>query len=146
MVARLIIKGGRKLYRVYRATSKKKNKPNIGTKTTTGSEKIGKKYQGRWYVDYKKTAKDIAKTIPTKKDRLILKVDLTKKEHNVGKKLFMKFVPDKFGPYGGGKEARHGRLILPKTAIEKIKVDRELTRDIRKKYTGGMINYYQDLL
>jgi hypothetical protein len=129
----IITKGMGAIKSVYRATSKKKNKPNIGTKTTTGSGKIGKKYQGRWYVDYKKTAKDIAKTIPTKKDRLILKVDLTKKEHNVGKKLFMKFVPEKFGPYGGGKEARHGRLILPKTAVKKIKVDRKSTREIRKK-------------
>ena len=129
----IITKGMGAIKSVYSTTSKKKNKPNIGTKTTTGSGKIGKKYQGRWYVDYKKTAKDIAKTIPTKKDRLILKVDLTKKEHNVGKKLFMKFVPEKFGPYGGGKEARHGRLILPKTAVKKIKVDRKSTREIRKK-------------
>ena len=118
---------------IYRATSKKKSKPNIGTKTSTGSGKLGKKYQGRWYADYKKTAKDIAKNIPNKKDRLILRADLTKKEHNVGKKLFMKFVPDRFGPYGGGKQARHGRVILPRTALKKVKVDRKLTREVRKK-------------
>jgi len=75
----------------------------------------------------------LEKNIPTKKDRLILKADLTPKEHNVGKKLFMKFVPDKFGSYGGGKPSRFGRVILPKTAIKKVKVDRKLTREVRKK-------------
>ena len=45
----------------------------------------------------------------------------------------MKFVPDRFGPYGGGKQARHGRVILPRTALKKVKVDRKLTREVRKK-------------
>ena len=122
----IITKGMGIVRKVYRATSKKKAPPK-------GKGKLSKKYQGRYFVDYKKVAKDIAKNIPTKKDRLILKADVTTKEHNVGKKLFMKFVPEKFGPYGGGKEARHGRLILPKTAVKKIKVDRKSTREIRKK-------------
>ena len=139
MVARLIIKGGQKLYRVYRAASKKKASPH-------GEGIVSKKFQGRYFVDYKSAAQGIAKNIKEKTNRLILKADLTAKEHKLGKKLFMKFVPDKFGPYGGGKPPRWGRLVLPKSALKKIKVDRELTRDIRKKYTGGMINYYQDLL
>ena len=126
MAARLIIKGGQKLYRVYRATSKKKALPK-------GESKISQKYQGRYFVDYKKAAKDMAKNIPTKKDRLILKADLTAKEHNVGKKLFMKFVPEKFGKFGGGKPSRFGRVILPKTAVKKVKVDRKSTREVRKK-------------
>ena len=139
MVARLIIKGGQKLYRVYRAASKKKASPH-------GEGIVSKKFQGRYFVDYKSAAQGIAKNIKEKTNRLILKADLTAKEHKLGKKLFMKFVPDKFGPYGGGKPPRWGRLVLPKSALNKIKVDRKLTRDIRKKYTGGMVNYYQDLL
>ena len=139
MVARLIIKGGQKLYRVYRAASKKKALPH-------GEGIVSKKFQGRYFVDYKSAAQGIAKNIKEKTNRLILKADLTAKEHKLGKKLFMKFVPDKFGPYGGGKPSRLGRLVLPKSALNKIKVDRKLTRDIRKKYTGGMVNYYQDLL
>ena len=122
----IITKGMGIIKKVYRATSKKKSPPK-------GKGKISTKYQGRYFVDYKKTAKDIAKNIPVKKDRLILKADLTDKEHNVGKKLFMKFVPDKFGPYGGGKPSRFGRVILPKTAIKKVKVDRKLTKEVRKK-------------
>jgi len=122
----IITKGMGIIRKVYRATSKKKSPPK-------GKGKISKKYQGRYFVDYKKVAKDLAKNIPTKKDRLILKADLTPKEHNVGKKLFMKFVPDKFGSYGGGKPSRFGRVILPKTAIKKVKVDRKLTREVRKK-------------
>ena len=139
MVARLIVKGGLKLYRVYRATSKKKALPH-------GEGIVSKKFQGRYFVDYRNAAEGMAKNIKEKADRLILKADLTAEEHKLGKKLFMKFVPDKFGPYGGGKPSRFGRLVIPKSALKKIKVDRKLTRDIRKKYTGGMINYYQDLL
>jgi len=125
---------------VYRATSKKKQTPDRGTITPQGSDVLGKKYQGRWFLDYKKTAKDIAKKIPIKKDRLILKANLTNKEHNVGKKLWNKFAPNKFGFYGGGKEARRGRLIIPKTAVKNIKVDRKSTREVRKKAMGGLID------
>ena len=49
MVARLIIKGGQKLYRVYRAASKKKAPPH-------GEGIVSKKFQGRYFVDYKSAA------------------------------------------------------------------------------------------
>ena len=45
--------------------------------------------------------------------------------------MFMKFVPEKFGKFGGGKPARHGRIVLPKGA--QVKVDRKLTKEVRKK-------------
>ena len=105
---------------VYRAVTKDKAKKGF----VKGSLK------GRFFSDYKKTVKDISKEIP-KKERVILKSDLSKKQHNVGKKLFMKYVPEKFGKFGGGKPARHGRIILPKGA--NVKVDRELTKEVRKK-------------
>ena len=111
---------------VYRATSRSKarKKPEQGS--------LG----GRFYSDYKKTVKDISKQTP-KKERVILKSDLTQKQHNVGKKMFMKLVPEKFGKFGGGKPARFGRIILPKSA--KVKVDRALTKEVRKKFRGGLI-------
>ena len=111
---------------VYRATSKNKARKE----TKKGS------LEGRFFSDYKKTVKDISKQTP-KKERVILKSTLSKKQHNVGKKLFMKFVPPKFGEFGGGKPARFGRIILPKSA--KVKVDRVLTKEVRKIFRGGLI-------
>jgi len=105
---------------VYRAVKKSQAKK--------GFEKGSLK--GRFFSDYKKTVKDISKQIP-KKERVILKSDLSKEQHNVGKKMFMKYVPEKFGKFGGGKPARLGRVILPKTA--KVKVDKKLTKEVRKK-------------
>ena len=105
---------------VYRAVTKDKAK----------KEFVKGSLQGRFFSDYKKTVKDISKQIP-KKDRVILKSDLSKEQHNVGKKLFMKYVPEKFGKFGGGKPARHGRIVLPKGA--KVEVDKKLTKEVRKK-------------
>ena len=105
---------------VYRAATK-----NTARK---GFEKGSLK--GRFFSDYKKTVKDISEQIP-KEERVILKSDLSKKQHNVGKKMFMEHVPEKFGKFGGGKPARHGRIILPKGA--QVKVDKKLTKEVRKK-------------
>ena len=116
----VITKGMGAIRTVYRAVKKShaKQKPKEGS------------LQGRFYSDYKKTVKDIAKQMP-KKERVILKSNLTQKQHNIGKKMFMKFVPEKFGQFGGGKPARHGRVILPKGTT--VKVDKKLTKEVRKK-------------
>jgi len=116
----LITKGMGAIKSVYRAVKKS----HARRKAKKGS------LEGRFYSDYKKTVRDISKQIP-KKERVILKSDLSKKQHNVGKKMFMKFVPEKFGKFGGGKPARFGRIILPQSA--KVKVDRALTKEVRKK-------------
>ena len=116
----IITKGMGVIKSVYRAVKKS----HARRKAKKGS------LEGRFYSDHKKTVKDISKQIP-RKERVILKSDLTPEQHNIGKKMFMKFVPEKFGKLGGGKPARHGRIVLPKGA--KVKVDKKLTKEVRKK-------------
>lgn len=157
MSSSLILKGGKKLFKVIRGTSKKSAKPSSTIKHTTpeaATNKINKKFQGRFYISstYKgaeKGAKSFAKAAD-KADRLILTADLTKAEYNIGKKLFRKFRPRK-SPFHPPSERQPalGRLILPKTALKKVKVDRKLTREVRKERLGGFISkndYYKDIL
>ena len=144
----LYAKLGTKLFKVIRGTSKKAAAPSSTIRHTTpgaSENKINKKFQGRFYISstYKgaeKGAKSFAKAAPPE-DRLVLSALLTKKEYNIGKKLFRKFRPSK-SPFHAPSERQPalGRLILPKTALKKVKVDRKLTRQVRKeKKDGGLV-------
>jgi len=157
MSGALIARGAQKLFKVIRGTSKKPAAPSSTIKHTTPeatTNKINQKFQGRFFISstYKgaeQGAKSFAKAAD-KADRLILKADLTKAEYNIGKKLFRKFRPRK-SPFHPPSERQPalGRIILPKTALKKIKVDRKLTREVRKERLGGFINkndYYKDIL
>jgi len=117
--------------------------------------KVNNKYQGRYFFERAKTKKadtgrvdaaksfaksntDIdskwgVKTVP-EKDRLILKTTLTPRELRVGRRLFEKFAP-KLNPFSSPsqRQGRLGRIIVPKSAIKRQKVDRKLTREVRKK-------------
>ena len=117
--------------------------------------KINDKYQGRFAFERAKTkkadkqrvkaAKSYAKTtgdfksVP-KEDRLILKGSLTPRETAVGRRLFEKFSPRK-NPFSSPskRQGRYSRLILPKSAVKRLKVDRKLTREVRKENKGGII-------
>tara|TARA_R100000995_G_scaffold29884_1_gene13269 strand:- start:192 stop:770 length:579 start_codon:yes stop_codon:yes gene_type:complete len=139
---------------VIRGTSKKKDI------ASTPGNRINEKYQGRYFFERAKTkkadkdrvkaAKSFAKTrtdskgdyqtIPPK-ERLILKTTLTPREVKVGRRLFEKFAPKRtpFSP-PSQRQGRLGRIIIPKSAIKKQKVDRKLTREVRKdKFKGGLI-------
>jgi hypothetical protein len=134
---------------VIRGTTKIK-----GPSSSPGN-KINDKYQGRFFFEkgktpkvqkqrekaaksFSKTTKDF-KTVP-KKDRLILKTTLTPRETAVGRRLYSKFAPAKnpFGPKSQ-RQGRYGRIIVPKSALKRLKVDRKLTREVRKEKKGGMI-------
>ena len=125
------------------------------------SNKINKKYQGRYFFERAKTkkadktrveaAKSFAKsnTDPTatwgvktvpKKDRLMLRGKLTARETAVGRRLFEKFAPKRTPfSYPSQRQGRLGRIIVPKSALKRLKVDRKLTREVRKENKGGMI-------
>tara|TARA_R110002153_G_scaffold262107_1_gene422826 strand:- start:68 stop:535 length:468 start_codon:yes stop_codon:yes gene_type:complete len=141
---------------VLRGTSKKKDF------ASDVSNKLNKKYQGRYFFERAKTkkadkvrveaAKSFAKTNtdPTatwgvktvpKKDRLMLRGKLTARETAVGRRLFEKFAP-KRNPfsYPSQRQGRLGRIIVPKSALKRLKVDRKLTREVRKEKKGGSIN------
>ena len=75
------------------------------------------------------------------KDRLIIKTTLTPREAGVGRRLFEKFAP-KQNPfsYPSQRQGRLGRIIIPKSALKRAKVDRKLTRQVRKdKKRGGSV-------
>ena len=140
---------------IIRGTSKKKDF------SSSPGNKINEKYQGRYFFERAKSkeadktrvlaAKSFAKTntdpkgefgvktVP-KKDRLILKGKLTARETAVGRRLFKKFAP-KISPfhYPSQRQGRWGRVIVPKSALKRLKVDRKLTREVRKEKKGGMI-------
>ena len=123
---------------------------------------INRKYQGRYFFERAKTkkademrvkaAKSFAKSHPDPsakwgisntphKDRLIIKTRLTPREAGVGRRLFEKFAPKQY-PYSppSKRQGRLGRIIVPKSAIKRQKVDRKLTREVRKdKKRGGSI-------
>ena len=122
--------------------------------------KINRKYQGRYFFERAKTkkadehrvkaAKSFAKSHPDPsakwgvsttphQDRLIMKTTLTPREAGVGRRLFEKFAP-KQNPFSppSKRQGRLGRIIVPKSALKRQKVDRKLTREIRKdKKRGG---------
>ena len=134
---------------VLRGISKKK------APSSAPGNKINDKFQGRFAFERAKTkkadkqriiaAKSFAKTtgdfksVP-KKDRLILKGSLTARETAVGRRLFEKFAP-KRNPfsYPSQRQGRLGRIIVPKSALKRLKVDRKLTREVRKENKGGII-------
>ena len=141
---------------VLRGTSKQKDF------ASDVNNKLNKKYQGRYFFERAKTkkadkvrveaAKSFAKsnTDPTatwgvktvpKKDRLMLRGKLTARETAVGRRLFEKFAP-KRNPfsYPSQRQGRLGRIIVPKSALKRLKVDRKLTREVRKEKKGGSIN------
>jgi len=140
---------------VIRGTSKLKDFPS------DASNKLNKKYQGRYFFERAKTkkadkgrveaAKSFAvtntdptatwgvKTVP-KKDRLMLRGTLTARETAVGRRLFSRFAP-KRNPFSSPsqRQGRLGRIIVPKSALKRLKVDRKLTREVRKENKGGII-------
>ncbi len=141
---------------VIRGTSKKKGP------ASDLLNKINKKYQGRYFFERAKTkkadkqrvkaAKSFARSKPdpsTKmgvspiphKDRLIIKTTLTPREAGVGRRLFEKFAPKQYPfSYPSQKQGRLGRIIVPKSALKRAKVDRKLTRQVRKdKKRGGSV-------
>ena len=141
---------------VIKGTSKKKGPASDLT------NKINRKYQGRYFFERAKTkkadelrvkaAKSFARSKPdplTKmgvspippKDRLIMKTTLTPREAGVGRRLFEKYAP-KQNPfsYPSQRQGRLGRIIVPKSALKRQKVDRKLTRQVRKdKKRGGSV-------
>ena len=141
---------------VIRGTSKKKGP------ASDLLNKINKKYQGRYFFERAKTkkadkqrvkaAKSFARSKPdpsTKmgvspiphKDRLIIKTTLTPREAGVGRRLFEKFAPKQYPfSYPSQRQGRLGRIIVPKSALKRAKVDRKLTRQVRKdKKIGGSV-------
>ena len=160
-IVNIAIKGYKKLrllkkgVDVIRGTSKRKDI------ASTPGNIINEKYQGRYFFERAKTkkadktrveaAKSFAKsnTDPTatwgvktvpKKDRLMLRGKLTARETAVGRRLFEKFAP-KRNPfsYPSQRQGRLGRIIVPKSALKRLKVDRKLTREVRKERKGGLI-------
>ena len=141
---------------VIRGTSKKKGV------ASDSFNKVNRKYQGRYFFERAKTkkadkdrvkaAKSFAKSKPDPsdkmgvspippKDRLIMKTTLTPREAGVGRRLFEKYAP-KQNPfsYPSQRQGRLGRIIVPKSALKRQKVDRKLTREVRKdKFKGGLI-------
>ena len=141
---------------VIRGTSKEKGP------ASDLANKINKKYQGRYFFERAKTkkadkqrvvaAKSFARSHPDPsakwgvsktphKDRLIIKIKLTPREAGVGRRLFEKFAPKQY-PFGppSQRQGRLGRIIVPKSALKRAKVDRKLTREVRKdKKRGGSI-------
>tara|TARA_R110000851_G_scaffold269226_1_gene421900 strand:- start:505 stop:954 length:450 start_codon:yes stop_codon:yes gene_type:complete len=135
---------------VIRGVSKKK------ALSSAPGNKINDKFQGRFAFERAKTkkadkgrviaAKSFSKTtgdfksVP-KEDRLILKATLTARETAVGRRLFSRFAP-KRNPFSSPskRQGRYSRLILPKSAVKRLKVDRKLTREVRKENKGGSIN------
>jgi len=134
---------------VIRGTSKKQDI------SSAPGNKVNNKYQGRYFFERAKTKKadtgrvDAAKSFArsntavnstwgvkpiSAKDRLILKTTLTPREARVGRRLFEKFAP-KLNPfsYPSQRQGRLGRIIVPKSALKRQKVDRKLTREVRKK-------------
>lgn len=134
---------------VIRGTSKKR------ALSSSPGNIINDKYQGRYFFERAKSKKSDAKrvvaaksfaktssdfkTVP-KEDRLILKTTLTPRETAVGRRLFTKFAPRR-SPYlpPSKKQGRLGRIIVPKSALKRMKVDRKLTREVRKEKKGGII-------
>ena len=146
----------KKSIEVIRGTSKKKGP------ASDLLNKINKKYQGRYFFERAKTkkadkqrvkaAKSFARSKPdpsTKmgvspiphKDRLIIKTTLTPREAGVGRRLFEKFAPKQYPfSYPSQRQGRLGRIIVPKSALKRAKVDRKLTRQVRKdKKRGGSV-------
>ena len=141
---------------VIKGTSKKKGPASDPT------NKINKKYQGRYFFERAKTkkadeqrvkaAKSFARSKPDPsakwgvspvphKDRLIIKTRLTPREAGVGRRLFEKFAPKQTPfSYPSQRQGRLGRIIVPKSAIKRQKVDRKLTKEVRKdKKRGGSV-------
>ena len=59
----------------------------------------------------------------------------------MGRRLFEKFAP-KQNPFSppSQRQGRLGRIIVPKSALKRAKVDRKLTKEVRKdKQRGGSI-------
>ena len=159
LAGKLAIKGYKKLkllkkgVDVIRGTSKRKDI------ASTPGNIINEKYQGRYFFERAKTkkadknrvesAKSFSKTRTDSrgdyqpilsKDRLILTGKLTARETAVGRRLFEKYAP-KRNPFSSPsqRQGRLGRIIVPKSALKRLKVDRKLTREVRKERKGGLI-------
>jgi len=160
-IVNIAIKGYKKLRLlkkgadVIRGTSKSKSV------SSAPGNILNDKYQGRYFFERAKTkkadknrviaAKSFAKTTTDpnstfglkdtpKKDRLILKATLTARELAVGRRLFEKFAPRK-SPFEAPSRrvGRYARVIVPKSVLKRLKVDRKLTKEVRKERKGGLI-------
>jgi hypothetical protein len=144
------LKGGAgKSVSVIRGTSKRQDV------SSAPGNKLNDKYQGRYFFERAKTKKadtgrvDAAKSFArsntdvnskwgvkpvSAKDRLILKTTLTPREARVGRRLFERFAPP-LTPfsYPSQRQGRLGRIIVPRSALKRQKVDRKLTREVRKE-------------
>ena len=140
---------------VIRGTTKKKDL------SSSPGNKVNNKFQGRFFFERGKTpkvkkgrelaAKSYAKTrndpaakfgvstVP-KNERLILKTTLTPRETAVGRRMFSMLAAPR-NPYGpkSQRQGRYGRIIVPKSALKRMKVDRKLTRQVRKEKKGGLV-------
>ena len=128
--------------------------------SSSPGNRVNNKFQGRFFFERGKTpkvtkrrelaAKSYAKTrndpsakfglstVP-KNERLILKTTLTPRETAVGRRMFSMLASPK-NPYGpkSQRQGRYGRIIVPKSALKRLKVDRKLTRQVRKEKKGGL--------
>jgi len=85
--------------------------------------KINKKYQGRYFFERAKTKKADEQRVKAAKS-------------------FARSKPPKQTPfsYPSQRQGRLGRIIVPKSALKRQKVDRKLTKEVRKdKQRGGSI-------
>jgi len=140
---------------VIRGTSKLKdfpsdasNKLNKNTREDISLKELKQKRTDKGRVEAAKsfavtntdpTATWGVKTVP-KKDRLMLRGTLTARETAVGRRLFSRFAP-KRNPFSSPsqRQGRLGRIIVPKSALKRLKVDRKLTREVRKENNGGIV-------
>jgi len=125
--ARILFKGGKKLIKLYRGETIAKNKRGPGVTT-----KELKKYKGRWFSPDKNEAKFFsnAEDKSQKGNRILKTVTVTKKDYNIGNKLYKKI----FGP----NHCRGDHCILPTKNIKNVKS--------RTFKTGGLNDYYKGML
>ena len=126
--AKILFKGGKKLIKLYRGETIAKNKIGPGRVQT----KEMKKYQGRWFSPDKNEAKYFSnsKDKSQKGNRILKTVTVTKKDYNIGNKLYKKV----FGP----NHCRGDHCILPTKNIKNVKS--------RTFKTGGLNDYYKGML
>ena len=125
--ARLAIKSGKKLIKLYRGETTIKNSLSSGVRS-----KEMKKYTGRWFSPDKKEAKYFsnAEDKSQKGNRILKIVKVPEKDYNIGNKLYKKIF--------GANHCRGDHCLLPKKNIKDIKS--------RKFKVGGLAGYYKGML
>ena len=125
--AKLAIKSGKKLIKLYRGETTIKNSLSSGVRS-----KEMKKYTGRWFSPDKKEAKYFsnAEDKSQKGNRILKTVTVPEKDYNIGNKLYKKIF--------GANHCRGDHCLLPKKNIKDIKS--------RKFKVGGLAGYYKGML